>query len=130
MSSTNNEPAFQPFCKGNRVRHKSGIIGTVEACEQDMPNLTQVADVRDAACKFAQLARLESIGMSAEVRSIFWNALGDEVAKELPSGGPDASARRSLCRALLQHGIQPAAEDNLGLLVCQIVNALNEYHQQ
>lgn len=34
MSSKNNEPAFQPFCKGNRVRHKSGIVGTVEACER------------------------------------------------------------------------------------------------
>lgn len=38
MSSKNNEPAFQPFCKGNRVRHKSGIIGTVEACERRVVN--------------------------------------------------------------------------------------------
>lgn len=38
MSSENKDPAFQPFYKGNRVRHKSGIVGTVEACERRVVN--------------------------------------------------------------------------------------------
>lgn len=82
------------------------------------------------ARRIAQLARLESIPMSEVARADFWQALRAEADRECPSGGDVATARRSICRALLQHGVRPAEESNLGLLVCQLVNTLNHYHPQ
>lgn len=38
MSSNTNDPTFQPFQKGQQVEHKSGIVGTVEACERRVVN--------------------------------------------------------------------------------------------
>lgn len=82
------------------------------------------------ARRIAQLARLESIPMSEVARADFWQALRAEADRECPSGGDVATARRSICRALLQHGVRPAEESNLGLLLCQLVNTLNHYHPQ